>query len=109
VGDARRNCTQPRGARFWFAAVFVGVIGYAASFLLYHYAIARVRAAPASIIVNLIPVCGLASAVFWLGDSLTAARVLGAILIGLSVTIFTAAELAETRNAAKAKVAPSKV
>jgi drug/metabolite transporter (DMT)-like permease len=36
-------------ARFWFAAVFVGVIGYAASFLLYNYAIARVRAAPASI------------------------------------------------------------
>jgi multisubunit Na+/H+ antiporter MnhC subunit len=37
-----------------------------------------------------------------LGDSLTVARVLGAILIGLSVTIFTATELAEARNAAKA-------
>jgi uncharacterized membrane protein len=88
-------------ARFWLAAIFVGVIGYAASFVLYNYAIARVRAAPASIIVNLIPVFGLASAVFWLGDSLTVARVLGAILIGLSVTIFTATELAEARNAAK--------
>jgi O-acetylserine/cysteine efflux transporter len=88
-------------AKFWLAAIFVGVIGYAASFLLYNYAIARVRAAPASIIVNLIPVFGLASAVVWLGDSLTVARVLGAILIGLSVTIFTAAELAEARNAAK--------
>jgi drug/metabolite transporter (DMT)-like permease len=81
-------------ARFWFAAVFVGVIGYAASFVLYNYAIARVRAAPASIIVNLIPVFGLASAVVWLRDPLTAARVLGAILIGLSVTIFTVTELA---------------
>ena len=89
-------------AKFWFAAIFVGVIGYAASFVLYNYAIARVRAAPASIIVNLIPVFGLASAVGWLGDSLTVARVLGAILIGLSVTIFTATELAEARNAAKA-------
>jgi drug/metabolite transporter (DMT)-like permease len=58
--------------------------------------------------VNLIPVFGLASAVLWLGDSLTAARVLGAILIGLSVTIFTATELAEARNAAKANVTPSK-
>jgi drug/metabolite transporter (DMT)-like permease len=87
-------------ARFWFAAIFVGVIGYAASFVLYNYAIARVRAAPASIIVNLIPVFGLASAVFWLGDSLTVARVLGSILIGLSVTIFTATELAEARSAA---------
>ena len=94
--------------RFWFAAIFVGVIGYAASFLLYNYAIARVRAAPASIIANLIPVFGLASAVVWLGDSLTAARVLGAILIGLSVTIFTATELAEARNDARANVTPSK-
>jgi drug/metabolite transporter (DMT)-like permease len=93
-------------ARFWFAAIFVGVIGYAASFLLYNYAIGRVRAAPASIIVNLIPVFGLASAVFWLGDPLTAARVLGAVLIGLSVTMFTVAELAETRNAAQADAAP---
>jgi drug/metabolite transporter (DMT)-like permease len=94
-------------ARFWFAALFVGVIGYAASFLLYNYAIARVRAAPASIILNLIPVFGLASAVLWLGDPLTAARVLGAILIGLSVTIFTATELAEARTAAKADLTPS--
>jgi O-acetylserine/cysteine efflux transporter len=94
-------------AKFWFAAIFVGVIGYAASFVLYNYAIARVRAAPASIIVNLIPVFGLASAVFWLGDSLTAARILGAILIGLSVTIFTVSELAEARSDAKANVTPA--
>jgi hypothetical protein len=57
--------------------------------------------------LNLIPVFGLASAVFWLGDSLTAARILGAILIGLSVTIFTATELAEARSAAKADLTPS--
>ncbi len=78
----------------------MGVVGYAASFVLYNYAIARVRAAPASIIVNLIPVFGLASAVFWLGDPLTVARILGAILIGLSVTVFTATELAGVRHAA---------
>ena len=87
-------------ARFWLAAVLLGVVGYAASFLLYNYAIARVRAAPASIIVNLIPVFGLASAVLWLNDSLTAGRVFGATLIGLSVAIFTAAELG-ARNAAR--------
>jgi O-acetylserine/cysteine efflux transporter len=99
----------PVAARYWLAAIFAGVIGFAASFLLYNYAIARVRAAPASIIVNLIPVFGLASAVFWLGDRLTVARVLGAILIGLSVTIFTAAELAEARHAARPDAAPSNV
>jgi len=89
-------------ARFWIAAILLGVVGYAASFLLYNYAIVRVRAAPASIIMNLIPVFGLASAVCWLGDPLTAARIAGAILIGLSVTIFTAIELGEARTAAKA-------
>jgi O-acetylserine/cysteine efflux transporter len=89
-------------ARFWLAAVLLGVIGYAASFLLYNYAIARIRAAPASIVMNLIPVFGLASAVCWLGDRLTAGRILGAILIGLSVTIFTAVEFGEARRAANA-------
>ena len=88
--------------RFWLAAVLLGVIGYAASFLLYNHAIARVRAAAASIIMNLIPVFGLASAVCWLGDPFTVGRIIGAILIGLSVTIFTAAELGEARLAAKA-------
>jgi O-acetylserine/cysteine efflux transporter len=87
-------------ARFWLAAVLLGVVGYAASFLLYNYAIARVRAAPASIIMNLIPVFGLASAVCWLRDPLTAGRISGAILIGLSVTIFTATELGEVHSAA---------
>jgi hypothetical protein len=38
----------------------------------------------------------------------TIARILGAILIGLSLTIFTAAELGETRNTAKANATPSK-
>ena len=96
--------TEPShvAVRFWLAAIFVGVIGYAASFLLYNYAIARVRAAPASVVVNLIPVFGLASAVLWLGDALTVARVVGAILIGLSVTIFTATELGGARSAAGA-------
>ena len=65
------------------------------------------QAAPASIIVNLIPVFGLARRLL-LGDSLNVARVLGAILIGLSVTVFTAAELGEARSAAKVNVAPSK-
>jgi hypothetical protein len=55
--------------------------------------------------MNLIPVFGLASAVFWLGDPLTAARARGAILIGLSVMIFTAAELAEAHDVARAEAA----
>jgi O-acetylserine/cysteine efflux transporter len=96
-------------ARFWLAALLVGVVGYAASFLLYNYAIARVRAAPASIIVNLIPVFGLASAVGWLGDPLTAGRIFGAILIGLSVTIFTAIELGEARTAAAGEGGPGEM
>ena len=90
--------------RYWLAAVGAGVIGYAASFLLYNYAIARVRAAPASIVVNLIPVFGLATAVLWLGDPLTVARGLGAALIGLSVTIFAVVELRSGPEVATAEL-----
>src|SRR6202035_844500 len=105
---ARRNRTQPRGREVLVRRNLRGSHRLRRELRALQLRHRRVRAAPASIIVNLIPVFGLASAVFWLGDSLTAARVLGAILIGLSVTIFTAAELAEARSDAKASVTPSK-
>lgn len=87
--------------KFWCAAVLVGILGYAASFLLYNYAIVRVDAAPAGIIVNLIPVFGLLAAVVWLHDTLTAGRVIGALLIGLSVVIFTVVELGGAPSGAR--------
>ncbi len=85
-------------ARYWLAALVVGILGYAGSFVLYNFAIVRVAAGPASIIINLIPVFGLISAVLWLGDAMTPPRVIGASLIGISVLIFAAIELRDARE-----------
>jgi O-acetylserine/cysteine efflux transporter len=90
--------------RFWLVALLLGLLGYAASFLLYNYAITRVDAGPASVILNLIPVFGLAGAVVALGDPLTTPRLLGAALIGTSVAICAATEFGGSRAAASAGI-----
>ena len=78
--------------RYVVAAALVGVVGFAGSFVLYNFAIATVEAAPAAIIINLIPAVGLASAVAWLGEPLTMYAAVGAMLICASVAIFAALE-----------------
>lgn len=78
--------------QFWVAAAFVGALGFAAAFLLYNSAITVIEAGPAAVIVNLSPAFGLASAVCWLGERLTAARMVGAALLTLSVLIFVLLE-----------------
>jgi O-acetylserine/cysteine efflux transporter len=79
--------------RYVVVAALVGIVGYAGSFLLYNYAIATVQAAPAAVIINLIPAVGLASAVLLLQESLTAYAAAGAVLICASVAIFAALEI----------------
>ena len=74
--------------RFWVIALLVGIFGSGVSFLLYNAAIVWIAAAPAGVIINLAPAFGLTSAVLWLGEPLTAARVIGAALVGLSVGLF---------------------
>jgi O-acetylserine/cysteine efflux transporter len=78
--------------RYWIVAGFVGIGGYALSFLLYNDAIAIVEAAPAAVIINLIPVVGLVTAVVLLHERLSDHGVLGAALIGGSVVVFAAFE-----------------
>ncbi len=78
--------------RFLVVAALVGVVGYAGSFVLYNFAIATVEAAPAAVIINLIPAVGLATAVVLLRESLTESAVVGAVLICASVAIFAALE-----------------
>ena len=94
-------------ARWWAAAVLVGVVGFAVSFLIYNWAIVVVQAGSAAVIINLIPAFGLLSAVVWLGEQLTAARLLGAGLITVSVAIFTWAELRAGAAAESADAAAS--
>lgn len=77
----------------WTAAILVGTAGYGASFILYNYAIVTVPAGAAGVIINLIPAFGVASAVLWLGEPLTARRLIGGALLAVSVAVFTISEL----------------
>jgi O-acetylserine/cysteine efflux transporter len=74
--------------RFLVVAALVGVVGYAGSFVLYNTAITAVHAAPAAVVINLIPAVGFLSAVALLGEPLTPYDVSGALLICASVAIF---------------------
>ncbi len=85
------------GGSFLVVAALVGVVGYAGSFLLYNRAITSVRAAPAAVIINLIPAVGFLSAVVLLGEPLTPYDVGGALLICASVAVFTVLEASSVR------------
>ena len=78
----------PAAPRFWLAAVLVGAAGFGLSFLLFNQVIVQVNAGRAAVVLNLIPVFGVASAVIFLGEGLTVRDVLGAVLIGSSVVYF---------------------
>ncbi len=82
----------PAAPWFWLVAVLVGAGGFGLSFLLFNMVIGQVNAGRAAVVLNLIPVFGVASAVVFLGEGLTARDGLGAVLIGSSVLYFAAAD-----------------
>ena len=86
--------------RFWIAAALTGIGGFALSFLLFNSVIVGVDAGWAAVVLNLIPVFGVAGAVTFLGEGVTGREGIGAVLIGASVLYFTVAE----RRAAKDRV-----
>jgi drug/metabolite transporter (DMT)-like permease len=96
--------------RHWAAAIAGGVLGTAASFLLYNHAIGEVGVTPAAMVLNLIPLFGLAGAVAVLGESLGRWHVLGGVLILAGMTAFELAERAtladERRRARQAALPP---
>ena len=55
--------TGPAAPRFWLVAVLVGAGGFGLSFLLFNMVIGQVGAGRAAVLLNLIPVFGVASAV----------------------------------------------
>jgi O-acetylserine/cysteine efflux transporter len=75
--------------RYWLAAAAVGVGGFGLSFLLYNTVISAVDVGWAAIVLNLIPVFGLASSVIFLREDPARTSVIGACLIGGSVACFT--------------------
>ena len=78
----------------WAVAVASG-IALAAGFLLYNYAIVRVPVTTAGMILNTLPVFGVAAAIAFLGERITGAQVAGAVVILIAFFLFE--EGGETR------------
>jgi O-acetylserine/cysteine efflux transporter len=89
LGRGTETVPASVGWRFLVVAALVGIVGYGGSFVLYNTAITAVQAAPAAVIINLIPAVGFVSAVALLGEPLTVFTLGGAFLICASVGIFT--------------------
>ncbi|WP_027345436.1 DMT family transporter [Hamadaea tsunoensis] len=89
-GTGAESVSTSIPARFWVAGALAGVLGFAASFLLYNYAITGVPASFAGFTLNLIPVFGLLTAIVWLGEPLHAGQALGGVLILAGLVLFSA-------------------
>lgn len=83
-----RVTTHPAIVSAWSAAVGLGVVGFAGSFLLYNYAVGLIPAGQSSIVVNLMPVFGILTAALFLRESLSVVEFIGAGLIIASIAIF---------------------
>jgi drug/metabolite transporter (DMT)-like permease len=71
----------------WAVAMASG-IALAAGFLLYNYAIIRVPVTTAGMILNTLPVFGVAAAIAFLGERITWAQVVGALVILIAFFLF---------------------
>ena len=91
-GAGRQTFPTSVPARFWLAAILVGVCGYAISFVLFNATISRVKAGSASIVLNSIPLFGVLTAVVFLDEDLRTESLYGALLIGASVVCFVIVE-----------------
>lgn len=76
--------------RYWVAAIFVGGICFALSFLLYNRAIRYVPAGMAGLILNMVPVIGVLTAVVFLHEALTVWHITGAALVIAGIRLFPA-------------------
>jgi O-acetylserine/cysteine efflux transporter len=91
----------------WPAAVACG-IALAAGFLLYNYAIVRVPVATAGMVLNTLPVFGVAAAIAFLGERITGAQVAGAAVILVAFFLFAeGGEQAEDSQAGHAQAGPT--
>ena len=72
----------------WLAAFMVGAAGFTVSFLLYNSVVTKVAASVSGIMLNLIPLFGLAAAVIVLGEPASTLQVMGGLLIVVGVSLF---------------------
>jgi drug/metabolite transporter (DMT)-like permease len=90
----------------WAVAMASG-IALAAGFLLYNYAIVRVPVTTAGMILNTLPVFGVAAAIAFLGERITWAQVAGAAVILIAFFLFEEGrDQAEETQVAQAQHSP---
>lgn len=77
---------------YWLAAVSVGGVLFAGSFVLYNHAITKVPAGLAGMALNLIPIFGVLTAVAFLGELLTGWHLAGMVAIIGGVMLSPAAQ-----------------
>ncbi len=90
VTGAMPDLTAASG--YWIVAIAVGILGFAASFLIYNRVLFTCEAGWTAIVLNMIPVFGLLAAVGVLGERLSPRSGLGALLLGGSVGAFCVLE-----------------
>ncbi|WP_165945666.1 DMT family transporter [Micromonospora sp. KC606] len=102
--SGREQLPGPADPAAWGTAVAAGLLGYAVSFLLFNYGLAAIPAGEAGMLLNLIPVFGVAVAMVSLGERLTPWEVTGAVTVVGSVLLFprTRSDLLEVEVADKA-------
>lgn len=71
--------------------LYLGMFPSVVALLFYNRAVQRLGAARASVFLNFLPVVTMAGAVLWLGAELTAAKVIGALVVILGVLLATRA------------------
>jgi drug/metabolite transporter (DMT)-like permease len=76
----------------WAGAVAAGGISIGGAFLLFNCAVTRASAAASGMMINLIPLVGLAAATVLLGESVTFMQLVGGLLIVGGVSSYPAAD-----------------
>ncbi|MFD0385367.1 EamA family transporter [Streptomyces stramineus] len=76
----------------WLVAAVVCGCGLGVAYLLYNHSITRLSVSAAGIILNIIPVFGVAAAIVFLGESINAWQFIGAALIVGGIFLFSEAD-----------------
>ncbi|MDJ0342595.1 DMT family transporter [Streptomyces sp. H10-C2] len=79
----------------WLVVIVVCGFGLAIAYLLYNRAITEVSVSAAGVVLNIIPVFGVAAAIVFLGEGITLWEFIGASLIIGGVFLFTERDLNE--------------
>ncbi|RKN77314.1 DMT family transporter [Streptomyces klenkii] len=82
-------------AGHWAVAAIVCGGGLGVAYLLYNHSITRLSVSAAGVILNIIPVFGVAAAIIFLGESINLWQFVGAALIVSGIFLFSEADLDE--------------